>query len=229
MYSIIITVISLIAVCLTPPSSHAHSGNTDEINGHHDREAGNYHFHKGPLVEFIYDSKEEAQAEFDLVTTITDTLGITIRPEMRRTPYIQGNYSYRVRGLEEKIVENQGGIFSPYSMRVFDSIRQTDIEHIVARSEAHESGLDMNGPEVHKKFARDYDNLTLAHPELNQREKVHHDPAEWMPDHNECWYAETVLNVKKEYLLTMDIAEAKVVYNTLQSCSDYKMIKPVSD
>ena len=36
----------------------------------------------------------------------------------------------------------QGGrIYEPYSGRYFESTRETDIEHIVARSEAHDSGL----------------------------------------------------------------------------------------
>ena len=45
---------------------------------------------------------------------------------------------------------------------VFSSTRETDIEHIVARSEAHDSGLCAANPETRNRFASDLLNLTLA-------------------------------------------------------------------
>ena len=48
------------------------------------------------------------------------------------------------------------------------STRDTDIEHIVARSEAHDSGLCAASAAVKAAFARDLLNLTLASPRLNR-------------------------------------------------------------
>ena len=57
---------------------------------------------------------------------------------------------------------------APYTGAVFDSARQTDIEHIVARSEADDSGLCAADPATRLRFAGDLLNLTLAAPGLNR-------------------------------------------------------------
>ena len=66
--------------------------------------------------------------------------GLTIAPEDRCSPYDADDYSYP-QSVEDDIVRDLGGIYSPYTCETFDSDTQTDIEHIVARSEAHDSGL----------------------------------------------------------------------------------------
>ena len=55
------------------------------------------------------------------------------------------NYPYSP-SVEPRIVQTLGGIYGPYTGRWFQSIRETDIEHIVARSEAHDSGLYAASP-----------------------------------------------------------------------------------
>ena len=66
--------------------------------------------------------------------------GIAVAPEDRCSPYDPDDYPYSP-SVEPRIVEAQGGIYGPYTGTWFENIRETDIEHIVARSEAHDSGL----------------------------------------------------------------------------------------
>ena len=65
---------------------------------------------------------------------------LAVAPEDRCSEYASSDYSYSP-SVEPRIVDIQGGIYGPYTGTWFDSIRETDIEHIVARSEAHDSGL----------------------------------------------------------------------------------------
>lgn len=152
--------------------------------------------------------------------------GIVITPEVRVTPYDRDDYSYP-QSIEQRIIAQQGGIFSPYSLRCFSNRRETDIEHIVAVSEAHESGLSARTDEERKAFGNDLDNLTLAAPRLNRYQKVAKDPAEWLPDNNRCWYVAKYIEIKRKYGLTMDRAEADAVSGVYESCKSFEMKKPV--
>ena len=107
--------------------------------------------------------------------------GLTIAPENRCSPYDSDDYRYP-QSVEDDIVRDLGGIYSPYTCETFDSDTQTDIEHIVARSEAHDSGLCSADDATRTGFARDLLNLTLASPSLNRSQKSDKDAAEWMPD-----------------------------------------------
>ena len=66
--------------------------------------------------------------------------GIQIAPEHRCAPYDRADYRYS-HSLEQRIVASLGKIYGPYTGRCFSSTRETDIEHMVATSEAHDSGL----------------------------------------------------------------------------------------
>ena len=112
-------------------------------------------------------------------------------------------------------------------LRYFDNDRETDIEHIVAASEGHDSGLCNASASERIQFATDPLNLTLAAPEINRCSstgKCGLDPAEWMPEKNKCWFASRVVAVKKKYDLTVDEAEAKALETVLSSCSSNDMI-----
>ena len=126
--------------------------------------------------------------------------------------------------MELAICENLGGCWSPYDGTVFPN-QESDIEHIVAKSEAHDSGLCVADAETRKHFANDLDNLTLATPALN-RQKSAGDAAEWLPDYNRCWFAGRVLAVKLEYGLTVDRAEADALDTVLQGCAIEQVLRP---
>lgn len=150
--------------------------------------------------------------------------GITIAPENRCSEYDSDDYSYP-QSVEPEIITQQGGrIYSPYSGTYFTDRSETDIEHIVARSEAHDSGLCAVTVEKRREFARDLANLTLASPSLNRHQKGAKDLAEWLPTLNQCWYANQVVVVKRKYSLTMDQAEADKAKEILGGCESTAMI-----
>ena len=66
--------------------------------------------------------------------------GLIVAEEERCSEYDPSDYRYP-QSVEQEIAERQGGWFSPYTGEVFESPKDSDIEHIVARSEAHDSGL----------------------------------------------------------------------------------------
>ena len=146
-----------------------------------------------------------------------------IAPEHRCSPYNPDDYSYP-QSVEPQLVNQMGGrIYGPYTGRCFASIRETDIEHIVARSEAHDSGLCAASVATRQAFARDLLNLTLASPEVNRHRKGARDVAEWLPALNQCWYVNQVVKVKLKYGLTMDRAEVQKAQEVLNSCSSFAM------
>lgn len=129
--------------------------------------------------------------------------------------------------LENRIARNQGGIFSPYDKITYDSIKETDIEHIVARKQAHLSGFACKSTEQTKRsFVTDLNNLTLATPKVNRGDKRDKDAANYMPQENKCWFAATVIRVKFLYNLSIDKRERDALYKTVSTCHDYEMKGP---
>ena len=152
-----------------------------------------------------------------------DGLGIRVEPENRCSPYNADDYSYP-QSVEPRIVAQQGGrIYGPYTGRYFASTGETDIEHIVARSEAHDSGLCAVDSAARKAFGRDLFNLTLASPSVNRHQKIAKDLAEWLPALNQCWYVNQVVLVKRKYNLTMNQAEASKAQQVLAGCASTAM------
>ena len=112
-------------------------------------------------------------------------------PECECSEYERGDYAYP-QSVEPRIAEALGGMWSPYDGTEFDSLRGSQIEHIVALREAHDSGLCAVNRATRSRFASDLLNLTLATPAEN-REKGQDDAAWWVPDHNRCWFAAQVV------------------------------------
>ena len=115
--------------------------------------------------------------------------------------------------------------WSPYDGNAFPN-EGSDIEHIVAVSEAHDSGLCPADAETRRRFASDLDNLTLATPALNRYEKVARDAADWLPEHNRCWFAGRELAVKLEYWLSVDPQEAAALEAVLEGCRIEHVLRP---
>lgn len=153
--------------------------------------------------------------------------GLVIAPEHRCAPYDrQRQYPYP-QSIEAEIVAHMGGrIYAPYTGRIFESTRQTDIEHIIATSEAHDSGLCAATPEARRAFARDPLNLALAGPRVNRQKKRNHDAGEWLPPWNRCWYADRVVRVRQKYRLTIDRREARALEAVLSGCESVEMQFP---
>ena len=150
--------------------------------------------------------------------------GLTIAAEQRCSEYDSDDYSYS-QSVEPRIVAEMGDIiYGPYTGTWFASTKETDIEHMVARSEAHDSGLCMADDGTRKTFASDLLNLTLASETVNRHQKVANDPAEWLPDLNRCWFADRVVRVRAKYNLTIDQREADALDVVLSGCTSFEMV-----
>lgn len=95
-----------------------------------------------------------------------------------------------------------------------DGTAATDIEHIIALAEAYDSGL---AESQFRTFAGDIDNLTIAGPAVNRRQKSDRDPGEWSPPQNRGWFAARVVAVKRKYGLSVDAAERDALQAMLDS------------
>lgn len=151
--------------------------------------------------------------------------GLRVAPEDRCADYDPDDYPYP-QSVELKIVAGMSHVYSPYTGEYFAHPGETDIEHIVARSEAHDSGLCAASPAKKRAFASDLDNLTLASPTLNRHRKRDKDAAEWMPAMNRCWFANQVILVRQEYDLTIDPREAHALHQVLTTCQSVEMSMP---
>lgn len=149
--------------------------------------------------------------------------GLVVAPENRCQPYSSSDYPYS-QSLETQLTMTYQGVYGPYTGKWFSSPSETDIEHIVAKSEAHDSGLCSASSQQKKAFSGDLLNLTLAGPTLNRYQKSGKDASEWVPPVNKCWFAHQVVLVKKKYQLTVDQREANALESILSGCESVTMI-----
>ena len=119
--------------------------------------------------------------------------GLTVAPEHRCAPYDKRRDYSNPHQSSATIVRKFGTVCGRYTGTCFESTAETDIEHIVAASEAHDSGLCARNAAPKARFARDTRNLTLASPRVNRHEKSGKDAAEWVPTRNRCWFAARVV------------------------------------
>ena len=159
----------------------------------------------------------------DTLHAQTSWRGLVIAPEQRCSPYDADDYRYP-QSVEDRIVAELGGVYGPYTGRWFASKSETDIEHMIARSEAHDSGLCAADLATRRRFATDLLNLTLAGPRVNRYEKVDRDAAEWVPPQNRCWFAARVIAVRQRYSLTIDRREAEALDQMLAGCASTELL-----
>ena len=153
---------------------------------------------------------------------------LKVEPEHRCAPYSAKNYSYNSK-LDKKFVEGFGyvvdkdgkldrGFPSSYYHGIsFRFLQDMDIEHVVARSEGHDSGLCAY-PDRWKEFAGDMENITVAAEHPNRTLKKDRDPSSWLPEIRQCEYARQWIDVKAKYGLTIDQAEHDALANVLEGC-----------
>ena len=149
--------------------------------------------------------------------------GLTVAPEHRCSPYDR-NRDYRYpQSIEREIVRRLGAVYGPYTGTCFSSTSETDIEHMVATSEAHDSGLCAADRATRARFATDLRNLTLASPGVNRHRKSGKDAGEWLPERNRCWFAARIVEVRRAYGLTIDRREAQALERILARCASTAM------
>lgn len=145
--------------------------------------------------------------------------GLTVAPEHRCAPYDRDDYPYP-QTVEREVIARMGGrIYGPYTGRHFESRHETDIEHMVATSEAHDSGLCGASAATRARFARDVDNLTGASPKVNRHQKSGKDAGEWLAQRNGYWFAARVVAVKRKCGLSVYAHEAAALKAVLRGCA----------
>ena len=149
--------------------------------------------------------------------------GLQVCEEQSRDGYDRDAFGSAYSSLEDEIIDmlppsmKAGGqVYTPYSCLPFDitsdGTAATDIEHIVALAEAHDSRI---ADDQRRAIAADLDNLTIADPTVNRSEKSDRDAAEWTPARHGAWFAERVIAVKLEYGLSVDPAERDALQRLL--------------
>ena len=151
--------------------------------------------------------------------------GVFVAPEDRCAPCDHRDYAYNPRVLEAALMKELVRVYARYTGRCFGEPGETDVEHIIALSEAHDSGMCGRPQEEKARFASDPLNLTLASPDVNREEKRHHDAAEWLPEKNRCWFAARVVAVRQKYGLTIDETEAQALEDVLSNCKSTDLVR----
>ncbi|MDE0261629.1 MAG: DUF1524 domain-containing protein [Bryobacterales bacterium] len=139
-------------------------------------------------------------------------------------------------GTQDSIAELHGGRLSPYDGVVFPNYHYVQIEHIVARKEADESGLCDMGETARTNFAADILNLTLAPGSLNasKGDRDLHDVQsaesslfrDSLTDHSLCWWAAQTVRVKSKHRLSVDSDEKAALSSVLTGCADEHVFRP---
>ena len=189
--------------------------------------AGTYYY--GACVDAVTDESNQANncsASVQITVTVpvetqacsadAETWrGLKVCDERPRDGYDRDAFGTGYSSLEDEIIaalpptmKANGQVYTPYSCLAFNitanGTAATDIEHIVALAETHDSGI---ADERRRDIASDLDNLTIADPTVNRSQKSDRDAAEWMPARHGAWFAERVIQVKLEYGLSIDPAE----------------------
>ncbi len=144
--------------------------------------------------------------------------GLCVRPEpAQRVGYVRADTADAeaelIRRLPPGMVRDHAGgvvsVVTPFSCMSFlvdpeTGKAATDVDHVVALAEAHDSGL---APSLRHAFANDLRNQTVAVPAVNRYQKGDRDAAEWEPLRNAGWFAARTVEVKRAYGLSVDPAE----------------------
>lgn len=129
---------------------------------------------------------------------------------------------------EPDIASLHGGLFSPYDGLCFPNFHYVDIEHIVARKEADESGMCDLPTSEREAFAIDLLNLTFAPGSLNgskgaldagdleaAEQSLFRDELTWA---GKCFWAAQTVRVKSKYGLGVDTDEKDALDGILADC-----------
>ena len=148
---------------------------------------------------------------------------LDLSPERARTGYERPTTN-RYQQHERTVYRALGMDRTPYTCTAIDGdLTGVDVEHIVALSEAHDSGLPAS---MMLAFSGDPLNLTVAAPRENRNVKSDKDAAGYLPPRNRCWFVGRVLDVKSRWGLTVDADEAIALIVALDGCETRTMTRP---
>ena len=150
--------------------------------------------------------------------------GLVVAPENRCSTYDPDDYRHPDALAVDIIAGYDERIYAPYTGIYYEDYLEVSVDHIVAKTEVHDSGGCTWGRTQRRAFARDLENLTLASPRLDRGVKAENDAAEWLPDFNQCWFAGAVVAVRRKYELTVDEAERDALEALLSECESTEMV-----
>lgn len=175
----------------------------------------------GQVDAVIHDPREE----WALATVRAELGKLTVANE---TVCLKSAISQGWESKEPALELLHGGLYSPYDGVCFPNFNYVDIEHIVAREEADESGMCSRTLEDRKEFAVDPINLTFAPNSLNAS-KGKRDAGEIASSRQskfrdaltvsgKCFWAAQTVRVKSKYGLSVDAAEQTALAEALAEC-----------
>lgn len=216
----------------------AHGGGLDGLGCHHDRKAGGYHCHRGPLAGRSFVSKEQALAVLDGKSGQETAPAANYDRDDYLPRWADADGDCQDTRQEVLIAESvvavtldsrgcrviAGRWHDPYTGRVFTEPGDLDIDHMVPLKEAHDSGAAA-WPRARKRaYANDLDHpdaLIVVEKGAN-RSKGSRDPAEWLPPNGayHCAYVRAWTQVKEQWGLAVDRAEAAAIQDVLTGCPE---------
>ena len=141
--------------------------------------------------------------------------------DRRCSQYVEADYdAYRniYDRLKRSKIEAAGGNVDGYTLAAYTTPDQLDLDHRVARLEAHVSGLCGRSLAQRKAFSQDPANLVLSHWYVNRHVKRAYDAGGWTPPKNKCAFAAAVVRTKTKFRLTVDRAEVRALDKILKKC-----------
>ena len=145
--------------------------------------------------------------------------GIRVEPEVGRSGYVRPSWNVRDTDIHRQDGSPACTAYTRTPITTVGTGDGLDREHIVALAEAWDSRPSGFSQAMLRRIAEDHDNLTLATASAN-RSKGARDAAEWRPDYNGAWMAHRVVEVKREYDLSVDPAERNWLERLLGSAPD---------
>jgi len=84
---------------------------------------------------------------------------------------------------------------------------------------------DVLGPRVGRRSCWRSPSGCLASPGVNREQKNDRDAAAWVPDRNQCWFADRAVRVRQKCNLTIDRREANALDQVLVSCASTALVR----
>ena len=175
----------------------------------------------GEETAVVRDSREDWDTA--RVRTELGQLDVEVETECSRSTIADG-----WEDTEPDIASLHGGHFSPYDGLCFPNFHYVDVEHIVARKEADESGMCNRPTSEREAFAIDLLNLTFAPGSINASKGALDagdlESAEQSLFRDEltptgkCFWAAQTVRVKSKYGLGVDTDEKNALDGILADC-----------
>jgi len=156
-------------------------------------------------------------------------LGLPVTPEARCAPFDAADYPVPDATESQLLNDRARSFCSLYNNQCFIAERDVVIDPVVALAEAHDSGLCAADSATRSAFAADIRNLAIAAPGPDFNRKGERDAAGWLPAQNRCWFAETVVKVRRAYNLSIDLDEVDALIGVLTRCIAANRLLPVGD